>query len=213
MKRHFYFLGIVMLLFLVACGPGETMLPTAPTASSTRPATETETETGSPTAVLPEPTAVSAVSNESGYPAEAETNESGYPVPSETAGDPEGYPPPAATAEPTRATDGVIFSFNEPVTAGQTEISGTAPPLLSIAIVNVTYNGSDLDTGSRDQDGNFTINVSPVPAGVRLGMALAQLDDYPSLDAAVSDLYAYRGDNFMNVPNVGIYFDTLKVDE
>lgn len=193
---------MMILLFLVACGPSETALPTAPTS----PPTETEVE--NPTAVLPEPT---AVLNESGYPAEG--SQLGYPVPSEAASDPAGYPPPAPSAEPTRATDGVIFSFSEPITAGQTQISGTAPPMLSIAIVNVTYNGSVLGTGSSGQDGNFTINVSPVPAGVRLGIALAQLDDYPSLDAAVNDLYGYRGDNFMNVPNVGIYFETFKVGD
>ncbi len=196
MKR--FFLVVVVLLFLVGCG-GEASLPSVPTVASSAPGE-------SPTAVLPAPT---TVSNTTGYP--AAMTEGGYPVPvpEDTAVLDTGYPP---AGEPPRATDGVLFSINGPLVAGQTTITGTAPPLLSLAIANVTYNGSLLSTGSSDADGNFTITVPPLPSGVRLGITLSQLDNYSSMDEAATALYPYRGENFMNIPNVGFYFETIKVE-
>lgn len=199
------FILMVMMLFFVGCGAPDAPAPAEPVA--TVGGAEVEA-----TAVLPEPTTAVESNDSSGYPVVENENSSGYPVPEQPSATTldEGYPP---SAEPTRATDGVLFSINGPVTVGQTTISGTAPPRLSLALVNITYNGALLGTGSSDSDGNFSINVSPIPEGVRVGLTLSQLDDYPSLDAAVNDLYPYRGDNFMNVPNVGIYFETVRVGE
>ena len=195
-----------ILLLLVACQQEEpTPLPEATTTSQ---------ETAATTA--PPATAVPA---DSGYPepeAGAE-NAEGYPV-APTRLTSIGYPPASATevsaypsAEEVRGGPaGPLFDL-EPLEAGATSVSGTAPYDLDLAVMDVTLGGGVLGTGQSDAEGNFTITVPALVEGHRIGIAILSSDESASMESLATEYFPYRGDNFMNIPNIGVFFDTALV--
>lgn len=189
-----------LLLLTVACGnePENNLLPEAEA-------------TAAPvvvTATAPASSETAPESQNTGYPAPDESSLA-YPPPENTAAADEGYPPPS---EAPIATDGVRFSFASDTQAGDTVVRGTAPPNLSIAILDITLNGVVLGQGVSDADGNFEISVSPLPASRRIGIAFASLEDGLTLGEMGDKYYPYRGDNFMNLPNVGLFMETMMIE-
>lgn len=209
-KRWKGLLTAVLLLLIVgvmsACGAA---VPT--------PATnETETNENDSSVAAP------AVMSEEGDGAE-EAYPAATAVLNDTGAAEEAYPP-AEAAPPTEtplpesypaAADEVFleprFQFDGPLTAGSTEVSGQAPPGLPVAIADITYNGTVLGTGVSDENGRFTIPVTPLIAGNRVGITFSQIPAGRTINEMSEEYYPYRGENFSNVPNVGIFFETALV--
>ena len=122
---------------------------------------------------------------------------------------PDVYPPPPEASE---VFEEPRFRFDLPVAPGSTTISGEAPPGLSLAIADVTFNGAVLGIGSSDGNGRFTINVQPLPEGHRIGITFAELEQGKTYAEMSEEYYPHRGDGFMNLPNVGIFLETLLVE-
>ncbi len=204
-QRRSALVGLIALLFLVlaACGS-----PVAP--DSTAPVSDQPNgENASPLQSVEENAA------EEGYPVqsfEEDIAEEAYPVeplplPSPTI-DPENYPPPPPEevfAEPR-------FRFDLPLNAGNTLVTGQAPPDLALAIADVTLNGVVLGVGVSDSDGRFSISVQELPDGHRVGVTFAELQAGKTLADMSREYFPHRGEGFMNLPNLGIFFDTEMVE-
>lgn len=189
-------------LVLAACGPS------APTASPTlesAPVDQTTGETGAlPTSTPPSvggeayPDPANAPLPANPYPGEGEA---GLPPTAE----PEAYPPAEEAFQEPR------FRIDQPVAADATEITGQAPPDTALSVMDVTFNGELLGTGRSDADGRFSVSVSGLTAGNRIGLGVAELAPGQSLDQMAEFYFPYRGEGFINLPNVGIFFDTALV--
>ncbi len=118
---------------------------------------------------------------------------------------PAAYPPAEETFQEPR------FRIDQPVAANATTITGQAPPGTALALMDVTYNGMLLGTGRSDESGLFTIPVSGLVAGNRIGLGIGELAEGQTLNQMAEQYYPYRGEGFMNLPNVGIFFDTVQV--
>jgi hypothetical protein len=114
-----------------------------------------------------------------------------------------GYPSPA-----TLATDKPAFSLDTPLTAGAMEVTGQAPESLPLAIVDISFGGVILGTGVSDEDGRFTIPTSALPEGHRIGVTITEIEEGITFEQLAETYFPYRGEGFMNIPNVGIFYDT-----
>lgn len=178
--------ALILLFVLAACGPVEI-----------------------PESTTPQPPAAATID---AYPVVVESS-SGYPAALATADGlaPSGYPAPTTSDAPSDVT-GPAFQFDLPLQADSTTITGRAPANLHLAIVDITYNGVVLGTGQSDSDGQFTISVSPLPESHRIGITLAEVEAGKTIEEMSVQLHPYRGEGFLNVPNVGIFFDTTLVE-
>lgn len=188
----------------VACGSStpESASPTvAATAEVAAPEGSTPALAAIPTATPPSAEYPAPETVTEAYPG---TTEGGVPssdAPTDT------YPPPAVEEvylEPR-------FSIDQPVTANATTVSGQALPNTPIAVLDVTFNGAVLGTGRADGDGRFSIEVSPLIDGNRIGITVAELEAGQTFEQMVEKYFPHRGEGFMNIPNVGIIFDTVQV--
>lgn len=194
---------IAMLLLSAACSQSE---PT-PAPATLPPTTESGDSEGEDEATEPAAPAATPV-DESGYPAgDAET---AYPPAGEESAAEAAYPPPR-TEEAVGGPLGPNFSLDRPLQAGATTVSGQAPGELSLAVVDVTFAGEILGTGRSDADGAFSISVSPLPEGHRIGVTLSSLEGDRSMEEFAEEYYPYRGEGYTNVPNIGVFFDTAVV--
>jgi hypothetical protein len=103
------------------------------------------------------------------------------------------------------------FRFDQPLQAGATTVSGQAPPDVALAIADITFNGAILGSGRSDSDGRFSIPVSPLPGDHRIGLTVAELRPGQTISEMSDEYYPYRGDGFMNLPNIGVFFETALV--
>jgi hypothetical protein len=137
-----------------------------------------------------------------GYP--PANNESvGYPPIGPTTSDNESvaYPPPVALDKP-------LFQLDLPLKVGATTVSGQSPESLPLAIVDVTFGGVILGTGQSDEDGRFSIPVTPLPDGHRIGVTITEFEAGITFEEIAEQYFPYRGEGFMNVPNLGIFYDS-----
>lgn len=207
-RLHFMIVSLSLLaLALAACGP------TTPAATTdTTPTVEAILEEAAP-AALATSTAPPAVAE--GYPPpQAEVVQPSYPAEGEAGMAaptplPEGYPPASSDEvfqEPRFRID------PETLVAGAMVVEGQAPPDVALAILDVTFNGALLGTGRSDADGRFSIPVSSeLVAGNRIGVTVGELAEGQSLNQMAEAYFPHRGEGFMNLPNIGILFDTALV--
>ncbi|HSM57115.1 MAG TPA: hypothetical protein VK879_13260 [Candidatus Sulfomarinibacteraceae bacterium] len=193
----------VTFSLLAACSqPQPTPIPSTPSATISDEEAAVEDESLAPT----EPPATPV--DNSGYPAgEAEA---AYPL---TGGESEAqsaYPPPAEE-EAVGGPRGPNFTLDRPLKAGATTVTGQAPEDLNLAIVDVTFAGVILGTGRSNADGAFSISVSPLPEGHRVGVTISSLEGGQTMEELVEEYYPYRGEGYSNVPNIGIFYDTAIV--
>ncbi|MEZ4515380.1 MAG: hypothetical protein R3C44_00585 [Chloroflexota bacterium] len=210
-KRQSHLFTLVILaalaVLLAACSSGtpattETAVPTV--ADVVEAAAEAATATPPPAEVGESYPAPQAEPVLSAYPAEGEA---GVPEPTPL---PDGYP--AATAEDEAFLEPRFRIDTTNLTVGAEVVEGQAPPNLALAILDVTYNGTLLGTGQSDENGHFSIAVSPaLVEGNRIGVTVAELEAGQSLNQMAEAYYPHRGEGFMNLPNVGILFDTALV--
>ncbi len=176
-----------LVLFLAACGQSNN--------------NQNSTQTAAPRATI---------AQTDSYPAPGVSQTDSYPASSQGVASNNGQAYPAVTDLPI-ATDKPRFQFATEPTAGMTMLEGSAPPNLSLAVIDITFNGVVLGQGISDSEGRFAISVTPLPAGHRVGIGLATLEEGKTYEQSVEELFPYRGENFMNIPNVGIYFETAMV--
>lgn len=105
------------------------------------------------------------------------------------------------------------FRIDQPLAANATEVTGQAPPGLTLGIMDITFNASTLGAGVSDADGRFIIPVSPLPAGHRIGLAITAVPEGQALEQMPDTYFPYRGEGFMNIPNLGLFFDTALVGQ
>ncbi len=91
-------------------------------------------------------------------------------------------------------------------------VTGQAPPNLALALVDVTFNGALLGSGVSTADGTFSITVPELPEGHRVGVTFAELEPGLSIADMSVKYFPFRGENFMNIPNVGIMLETAIVE-
>lgn len=176
-----------LLLLLAACGPSDNEATPAPTTASVTPSDIDEA-----------------------YPAPAATPLAGYPAPATAAVIPTANPYPGPDSTPV-VLDAPRFAFDATLYAGDTVVTGQSPPNLSLAISDVTFGNVPLGIGTSDANGRFSIQVSPLPEGHRVGITLAELDPGKTFEETVQALAKYRGEQFMSIPNIGVFFDTALV--
>ena len=198
---------LAVALLAVACGGATaTDTPTLPAATEAVPAGDalatTAPETGGELPTAP------AAPDQSGYPAAGVAGVNPYPGEGEAALTAESYPPPAAEEtflEPR-------FRLDLPVTAATMTITGQAPPNLTLAVLDVTYGGTPLGMGQSDANGAFSIPVTGLTPGNRVGLAIGALPEGMDLVQAAETYFPHRGEGFQNLPNIGVFYDTTLVE-
>lgn len=193
------FVGMISLL--AACGPAAAPEVLAPT-----PVTE---------------------NNENMVPtesAELQSGESAYPAPAEAPMVTEAYPvDPLPVPSPTPLPDSYPvedegfaeprFRIDLPLTKDDRVVIGQAPANMALAIVDVSSGGIVLGTGVSTDEGQFTIGVRGLPDGHRIGVTFSDLEPGKTYADMSVDYFPHRGEGFMNIPNIGIFFDTALVGE
>ncbi|HSH05406.1 MAG TPA: hypothetical protein VLL52_23020 [Anaerolineae bacterium] len=190
-------IAVILMLALAACGPAEDNNNNDTNSGGDTGTGQTDPSTGG---YPPVNNGGGTGTNDGGYPANT-------PVPPLPTPLPENYP---------AAQDEMILqpqlAFDEPLVAGAMSVSGQALPNLVLSVQNVTFGGAVLGTGVSDADGRFTIELSePLVAPHRIGLTLAELPAGQSFDEISATLYQHRGNAFMNVPNIGVFYETAQV--
>ncbi len=199
-----FLLGCLLALTLLVAGcggaPSNTTATIAPTEAAAAGALATSTAPAAPdagadtTGAYPPP--VTSAESLSAYPSEGEAA-----VPAES------YPAPGAEEaflEPR-------FRIDQPVTAATTTVTGQAPPNLVIAVLDVTYGGVPLGQSRSDENGVFSIPVTGLTAGNRIGLAIGELPAGMDIAQTAETYFPHRGEGFQNLPNIGVFYDTTLV--
>ena len=103
---------------------------------------------------------------------------------------------------------GPPFTIDRPLLPNSTVVTGQGPPGVPIKVVNVTRAGRELGAGVIGPDGHFAIEVSPLPPGERIGIMLGDVEGTPFKEEDF-----LRGEGYVDIPLVGILFDTVLVEE
>lgn len=126
----------------------------------------------------------------------------------------EGYPlerpdvnPEAYPVEPLPTHTGTLLALDRPIVPNQTVISGVGPAGLTVTVMNITFLGEELGRAIISDDGTFSIDVNPLPAGVRIGVT-ADLAASGMTDADVRP-----GDGEVSTPRVGYFFDSVVIPQ
>lgn len=168
------------------------------------------------------PTAEEPTNAGTGAATQAAPADESYPSAQPTQPDPtlEAYPAGGVSSEPVPAQDpypaeeesdieaAFVFDIYTPIEAGNTTVTGQAPPNLALTILDMTFNGATLGSGSSDASGQFDIAVSELPAGHRIGILLSESDGGLTYQETLEKYFPYVGDGALNVPNIGLLFDT-----
>jgi hypothetical protein len=197
----FLFCCALIGVSLTACGGAPATTPPATIAPT--PATGGALSTSTAPAALdqgsyPPPETAAEVTDP--YPADGQPALPATETPLE-------YPPSAAEEtflEPR-------FRIDQPVAANATTITGQAPPNLTLAVLDVSYNGTPLGIGQSDESGRFSIPVTGLIAGNRIGLAIGELPEGLSIAQTAEQYFPYRGEGFQNLPNLGVFYDTALV--
>lgn len=184
-------MSLVLLLLLAACG-------SAPVADQTQQNAPSEEAYPAATAVPEEPADPTG-----SYPPAAS------PTPLPTATMPAEYP----ADEPAEQFLEPRFRLDLPLQPGATLVTGQAPPGLALIVADVTYNGEVLGSGVVGDDARFSIEVASLRPGNRVGITFGEIEEGLSLVDMAEKYYQYRGEGFINIPNVGIFFDSALVGE
>ena len=155
------------------------------------------------------------------------SDQAGYPPPSAGNTQPsEAYPgggnpliiPPTFTPPSSYPAEATVEVFQEPrcridqpVSASAVTLTGQAPPNTPLAVLDITSTGAVLGSGRSDDSGRFSIPVTGLVAGNRIGLGISELAPGQTLEQMAEFYFPYRGEGFMNIPNLGMYFDTTLV--
>jgi outer membrane biosynthesis protein TonB len=193
MKRVSLILTLLGLLLLaVACQqePDEAVTETPASAATEVVPTEdtTPTEEPEPTALPeePEPTAETDEQVEPYPPPRVPPTPEVYPPPTEEVRQPDAYPypPPGRVVDESKR-----FTFDEPVAAGTTEVTGTGYPDTPMVIISISNGGVELGTTTVNADGTYNVELSRAVEerevlGIKLGpsVSMSGFMDAPGTD-------------------------------
>lgn len=140
-------------------------------------------------------------------------------LPTTTAGeqDPQAYPaagsqayPAAGYPAPDIGVNDIPFVINEPVAAGETQVSGSGPSLVPIRLVDITADGQVLAERVIPGDGQFTLElVEPLLADHEIGLLLGN-PGTPDVPPFLPDYYN-QTEGAEEVPGIGIILDSATV--
>jgi len=92
-------------------------------------------------------------------------------------------------------------------------VTGSGPTGVPIVLLDITFGGRLLASGVIDRNGRFELEVGePLEARHRIGIALGDLTGTGWQPEDFSDEKFY-GDEALNVPLVGFFFDTCMIQE
>lgn len=192
------------LFLLVACGsPAGVATPAAETTGDGLATAEllATPVAGADQTGYPPPPAITAPAGEA-YPG-------GSPLIIPPTFTPSSSYPPVAPAE--ELFQEPRFRIDQPVSVSAVTITGQAPPNTPLAVLDITYNGAVLGMGRADESGRFSIPVTGLLEGNRIGLGISELAEGQTLEQMAEFYFPYRGEGFMNIPNLGMYFDTTLV--
>jgi hypothetical protein len=120
--------------------------------------------------------------------------------------------PESPISPPSPLSTIVPFQLEKPITEGATLVKGTGVPGVPIIIANISFMGRPLGTGTINPDGTFEVKVPALEKNLLIGL---QVGDLTGTRWKQEDFYApeYRGDQAMQVPQVGFFHDTTTVIE
>lgn len=141
-------------------------------------------------------------------------------VPGPPSGDTSGmpidaYPPstvPSSSVDAYPAPDtfnenAILLALNKPISPGDTTVTGVGPPGLTVYLLNITFMGEELGSGTIDEAGKFVIEVAELPSGVRIGLTA----DVTTVGLTENDIRF--GDEAFSVPQVGSFYDSYVIRE
>lgn len=92
-------------------------------------------------------------------------------------------------------------------------MTGSGPRGVPIALLDITFGGQLLALGVIDQNGRFELELEePLEARHRIGITLGDLTGTGWQPGDFSDRKFY-GDEALNVPQIGFFFDTCMIRE
>ncbi len=121
------------------------------------------------------------------------------------------YPPLSTPVEPTRDPSHIPFRLDKPIIAGATQVTGTGPAGVPLSLQDVSFMGRLLAQTVIKSNDTFEFQLgSPLEARHRLGI---MIDNLEGTKFKPEDFYApdYLGDESMQLPQVGFYYDTAMV--
>lgn len=133
-------------------------------------------------------------------------------------GTPAAHPYPFSTPKPAGATPSpsltrpavVPFRLNVPVVEGATQVMGTGPANVPIALVDITMGGTILAQSRTGADGTFDLHVSALEKNHRIGLGLGDLAGSPWSESSFYDP-GFNSAGAMLVPQIGFVFDSTLV--
>ncbi|MCP4360740.1 MAG: hypothetical protein GY796_22255 [Chloroflexi bacterium] len=160
-------------------------------------------DTSTPTPVTPDQQEVESVPSPS---PDTGTSQEAYPPPTAVV-TPETYPPPTAVAPqiayPALNPNAILLAFDRPVQSTDTAVTGVGPPGLTIYVLNMTFMGEELGSGVIDSDGAFSIPVTALQPGTRVGVTA----DVTTVSLTEDDILPGEGE--MSMPRVGYFYDSV----
>jgi hypothetical protein len=120
-----------------------------------------------------------------------------------------GYPIPPTPKQGPKANV-AAFKLDKPIVEGATEITGKGPATVPISIYDVTFFGVLLGSTVINEDGSFSLKVPPLEKGHRVGISLGDLAGTKWSESSFDDR-GFFGEEALQVPNVGFFYDTAMV--
>jgi hypothetical protein len=176
---------LVLLLLLIGCNTQETEETSTVQTPQTNPM---QKENTTYPIIKPE------VEIQNGYPVDAseKENETSYPTMENLSNFPKGPE----------------FNINEPLSEGDTQVTGTGPADVPINLVDVSEMGLFIAETIINKDGTFIFSFQdPLEAGHSIGI---QLGDIEGTDIDPNDLL--YNENYYERPLIGILFDMVVVN-
>jgi len=119
---------------------------------------------------------------------------------------PTSVPSPLATVTPPVSVVLVAPQLDEPIYAGDTQITGQGPFGLPIRLYDVGLTGNELGGSVVDEEGTFVVILQqPLVVGQRVGLALGDLSETAYTSEQLQD-YAV-----IDLPVIGLLFADVKV--
>jgi hypothetical protein len=113
---------------------------------------------------------------------------------------------PQDVVAPTVPPRGPDFRIDQSVQSGDILVHGTGPAGVNIKIVDVSWGGEIMGTGTIDTDGTFAIEVTPVEAGNRIAI---MLENTGSSGLSYQDFQ--NNEHYQDLPMVGLLLYYLDV--
>lgn len=114
---------------------------------------------------------------------------------------------------PTLKSTLTPFQIDKPIGEGTTEVTGQGVVGTPVVLADITLGGVVLGNTTINREGKFEIKVStPLEEGHRIGLTLGNLSSTKNQPEDFYDKKLY-GDEALNVPQIGFFFDTAMVKD